>query len=324
MKLEMRSPNPAQAPKAGARAAKAQSGAPAKKVLGDERQGGFGAELAEAQRNAVAAANALPLQLAAQTATPQRPAATTAEQKRPKAGLTIERAAANPSPAVTALARRAALPAPLSVKAPAVDKPGRRGAHPARHAEPEKAREAQAEPKASAPSAQRKEDASLNASGFGRELASQAAGAGIARESAEVAPVFEVAQVAAPVFTRAAEDPTLTAALMPGAAHVTCAVDGAGELELHLRIRDGVADVRADGAAAAQLLNRVSQLEAALAGEGLQLGHFDLSQQSGHPGADRTRDEWQATAGRPVKKAVAGAEGPAAVEGGGSRLHVKA
>jgi hypothetical protein len=54
-------------------------------------------------------------------------------------------------------------------------------------------------------------------------------------------------------------------------------VDGA-DVSLHLRIRDGVADVRVDGAAA-QLLNRVAQLEAALATEGLQLGRFDLPQE---------------------------------------------
>ena len=66
--------------------------------------------------------------------------------------------------------------------------------------------------------------------------------------------------------------------MLPKAAHLTCSIDGAGDLSLHVRVLDGVAHVRADGAAA-HLLNRLTQLEAALAPCGLRLGQFDLAQE---------------------------------------------
>ena len=52
----------------------------------------------------------------------------------------------------------------------------------------------------------------------------------------------------------------------------------AGELALHLRVKDGVADVRVSGAGAETLDVRAQDLRAALASEGLTLGNFD----SGH------------------------------------------
>lgn len=107
-----------------------------------------------------------------------------------------------------------------------------------------------------------------------------------AGQESSSAPVFmppETPPAAAALLAQAAEDPGLRAAVLPRAAHLNLAVDGAGDLSLHLRVRDGVADVRVDGPAA-QLLNRVSQLEAALATEGLQLGQFNLGQQE-----DRSR-----------------------------------
>ena len=53
-----------------------------------------------------------------------------------------------------------------------------------------------------------------------------------------------------------------------------CSIDtgSAGELALHLRVKDGVADVRVTGAAAHTVEMRPSELRAALASEGLTLG----------------------------------------------------
>lgn len=80
---------------------------------------------------------------------------------------------------------------------------------------------------------------------------------------------------ARPLFDQAAEDPSLRGATLGKSAHLTLETPGAGELSLHLRVRDGVADVRVDGAAARSLDIRPDDLRTALAGEGLSLGSFD-------------------------------------------------
>jgi hypothetical protein len=122
------------------------------------------------------------------------------------------------------------------------------------------------------------------------------------------------------LIAQAQEDPTLRAVVLPQTAHVRCEVDGAGELALHLRVRDGVADVRLDGQAA-QLLNRVSDLEAALASEGLRLGSFDLpqDQQRRHEQANPADDD---VPFRPRPNPNRAPEAAAVSSAG--RLHVKA
>jgi hypothetical protein len=85
--------------------------------------------------------------------------------------------------------------------------------------------------------------------------------------------------VAMPLWTQAADDPSLRATLMPETAHLSMDTGGAGELSLHLRIKDGIADVRVDGMASATLDIRQQDLRAALASEGLTLGTFESGQQ---------------------------------------------
>jgi hypothetical protein len=79
---------------------------------------------------------------------------------------------------------------------------------------------------------------------------------------------------AAPLVNMAMEDPTLHASAMGTAAHLTLDAGPAGQLSLHLRVQDGVADVRIDGAAGKILDIRPEQLRTALAGEGITLGAF--------------------------------------------------
>ncbi len=95
------------------------------------------------------------------------------------------------------------------------------------------------------------------------------------------------------LLAHAAEDPSLRATVMPERAVLSIDTGGAGELALHLRVKDGVADVRVAGAAAHTVDMRPSELRAALASEGLTLGSF----QSGQPapednrGAERADDD---------------------------------
>ena len=80
---------------------------------------------------------------------------------------------------------------------------------------------------------------------------------------------------------------------MPERAVLSIDTGAAGELALHLRVKDGVADVRVAGAAAHTVEMRPAELRAALASEGLTLGSF----QSGQPapehnhGAERADDD---------------------------------
>ena len=87
------------------------------------------------------------------------------------------------------------------------------------------------------------------------------------------------------LLAHAAEDPSLRATVMPERAVLSIDTGGAGELALHLRVKDGVADVRVSGAAAHTVDMRPSELRAALASEGLTLGSF----QSGQPAPEHNR-----------------------------------
>lgn len=99
--------------------------------------------------------------------------------------------------------------------------------------------------------------------------------------SNEVSSLPTVPAAAAPLVAHVAEDPALQVAVLPHVAHVSIASDD-GELGLHVRVKDGNAEVRIDGTMAPIFEARSSELKAVLAGEGLELGKFDLGQESAH------------------------------------------
>jgi hypothetical protein len=102
---------------------------------------------------------------------------------------------------------------------------------------------------------------------------------------AALPPPAPVPAAASALLAHAAEDPSLRATVMPERAVLSIDTGGAGELALHLRVKDGVADVRVVGAAAHTIDMRPSELRAALASEGLTLGSF----QSGQPAPEHNR-----------------------------------
>ncbi len=130
------------------------------------------------------------------------------------------------------------------------------------------------------------------------------------------------------LLAHAVEDPSLRATVMPEHAVLSIDTGAAGELALHLRVKDGVADVRVAGAAAHTVDMRPSELRAALASEGLTLGSF----QSGQPAPEHNRageladdDTSTRSPSRAIPAAAAAAasdSSPAAVTGRG--LHVTA
>jgi hypothetical protein len=68
--------------------------------------------------------------------------------------------------------------------------------------------------------------------------------------------------------------------VLPHAAHM--AIESAdGDLALHMRVRHGSAEITVGGSMAPLFEARAPEARAALAGEGLALGRFDLGQQGG-------------------------------------------
>jgi hypothetical protein len=82
-----------------------------------------------------------------------------------------------------------------------------------------------------------------------------------------------------------------------GQAQISLSAGTAGDLSLYLRVRDGAAEVRVDGSAAALLDGRIPELRAALEHEGLALGsygshgsHGSHGSNDGGQGGDATHD----------------------------------
>jgi hypothetical protein len=71
--------------------------------------------------------------------------------------------------------------------------------------------------------------------------------------------------------------------VMPHSAHLSIA-SSAGDLALHVRVRDGSADVNVSGAMAPLFDSKAPEVRTALAGEGIHLGSFATNQQSSSQG----------------------------------------
>jgi hypothetical protein len=118
-------------------------------------------------------------------------------------------------------------------------------------------------------------------------------------------------------------------AVLARAAHLTLDDGRTGEIGLHLRIRDGVANLRIDGGMAGLVEARSAELRLALAREGLQLGTLELAAGGGDPsrhGPPEAPDpaEPGAPAGT-AGPATARAVGPRpATDGRGGRIDVEA
>jgi hypothetical protein len=73
-------------------------------------------------------------------------------------------------------------------------------------------------------------------------------------------------------------DDGLNLTVMPHTAHMT--IESAdGDLALHLRVRQGSAEITMGGSMAPLFESRAPEARAALASEGISLGRFDMGQQ---------------------------------------------
>jgi hypothetical protein len=178
--------------------------------------------------------------------------------------------------------------------------------------------------------------ATVDAGALSAHLAAQSFGLS---PGANLPPLFEAPAPppgAAAFFAQAAEDPTLHGAVLTDSAHVSLDAGAAGEITLHLRVKDGVADVRVEGAAAPMLAIRPHELQAALASEGLTLGGFESGQgpRDGRLDFDRQQSESGRQTAEQTARVVAGTTGTAATAPAnrntaatltlGGRLHVTA
>lgn len=73
----------------------------------------------------------------------------------------------------------------------------------------------------------------------------------------------------------ATDDPSLHASALGKNAHLRLETEKDGDLSVHLQVRDGVVDVRFDGAASRTLDLNENQIRVALAQEGISLGSFE-------------------------------------------------
>jgi hypothetical protein len=73
--------------------------------------------------------------------------------------------------------------------------------------------------------------------------------------------------------------------VLPHAAHLRVESDLLGQVELHVRIREGVAHLRLEGPSASAAQSLLPELRSALAREGLALGEVEITPAPAQPAA---------------------------------------
>jgi len=128
----------------------------------------------------------------------------------------------------------------------------------------------------------------------------------------------------APLYQRAADDPGLAVTVLPHVAHLSLNSD-AGDLSLHVRVRDGNADVNVSGSMAPIFESKAPEMRTVLANQGLGLASFATDQhgsgQHSQQRSEPTQPEPHAHPATPVRRGSAPIDGAPADEG---RIHVTA
>jgi len=126
---------------------------------------------------------------------------------------------------------------------------------------------------------------------------------------------------AAPATVPLAAEGGLEGAVLPHAAHLRVESGLLGQIELHVRVRDGVAHVRLEGPAAIAAQSQLPELRSALAREGLALGEVEITPTSAPPPtpAQAATGGGIGSNGEEDRAAVESRRTPAAVESGRAR-----
>jgi hypothetical protein len=126
------------------------------------------------------------------------------------------------------------------------------------------------------------------------------------------------------LYQQAAADPGLAVTVLPHAAHLSL-VSNAGDLSLHVRVRDGNADVNVGGSMAPMFDSKAPEMRTVLATQGLGLGSFATDQQGGQQSSQQRPEpasaEPPAPSHTPARRAPAAAESAIVDEG---RIHITA
>ncbi len=136
-------------------------------------------------------------------------------------------------------------------------------------------------------------------------------------------PLPPMPQLARMLPPSAIEDPSLRVALHAHVARMLVDTGDGSALAVEVKVKDGVADLRADGEAAKMLHAREGELRLALAGEGISLGRLDVSADGSRSGGSQ-REQPHDTPGRyetPRPPQSTHEPGPSRPAG---RMHVKA
>jgi hypothetical protein len=99
-----------------------------------------------------------------------------------------------------------------------------------------------------------------------------------------------------------AYDPSLRMTMKPGEAHVS--LDAGGGVSLHVQVQNGVANVRAEGAAAPLLSQNLPELRASLASSGLSLGGFESGDSPRREQPESDTADAPTPAGKPIANPV--------------------
>jgi hypothetical protein len=128
----------------------------------------------------------------------------------------------------------------------------------------------------------------------------------------------------APLFRQAADDPGLSMSLLPHVAHLSL-VSNAGDLSLHVRVRDGNADVNVSGSMAPMFDAKAPEVRTVLATQGLGLSSFATdqhgSQQHSQPRPEPALAETNHHQAMPTRRTPAPTESSPLDEG---RIHITA
>jgi hypothetical protein len=128
----------------------------------------------------------------------------------------------------------------------------------------------------------------------------------------------------ASIFQRAADEPGLAVTVLPHAAHVSVNADG-GDLSLHVRVRDGNADVNVSGSMAPMFESKAPEMRTVLGNQGLGLSSFATDQHGGGQHSqqrpDTTPAEPPSHAPAPIRRGPTSGDSTTADAG---RIHITA
>jgi hypothetical protein len=144
--------------------------------------------------------------------------------------------------------------------------------------------------------------------------------AGLATQTAAALPVES-----APLLQHAAADSALNMAVLPHAAHLSLLSDD-GDLSLHVRVRDGSADVNVSGSMAPLFESRAPEVRSLLADQGLGLGSFATDHQGAQQHSQDRSDSASAAPNphHPSPKRPTPTSGPLANASEEGRIHITA